>query len=116
MPDKRQASTACEPQKTLRVAVQGCAHGELDTIYTTIAEMERTQRRKIDLLLCCGDFQSVRFKSDLECMAVPVKFRKLGTFYRYCETIAARPRPASALSVSISADKTFATGGGTGGT
>ena len=25
----------------------------------------------------------MRFKSDLECMAVPVKFRKLGTFYRY---------------------------------
>jgi hypothetical protein len=101
--DEWRDETAREPQTTLRIAVQGCAHGELDAIYSTIAEMERTQRRKIDLLLCCGDFQSVRFKSDLECMAVPVKFRKLGTFYRYCETIAARPRPASALSVSFAA-------------
>eukprot|EP01046_Picozoa_sp_COSAG06_P013703 COSAG06_NODE_834_length_11974_cov_5.664739_4_plen_224_part_00 len=101
--DEWRNEPAREPQTTLRIAVQGCAHGELDAIYSTIAEMERTQRRKIDLLLCCGDFQSVRFKSDLECMAVPVKFRKLGTFYRYCETIAARPRPASALSVSFAA-------------
>ena len=101
--DEWRDETDREPQTTLRIAVQGCAHGELDAIYSTIAEMERTQRRKIDLLLCCGDFQSVRFKSDLECMAVPVKFRKLGTFYRYCETIAARPRPASALAVSFAA-------------
>lgn len=74
------------PQQMLRVAVQGCAHGELDNIYNTIADMERSQGLKIDLLLCCGDFQAVRFKSDLECMAVPAKFRKLGTFYRYCKT------------------------------
>lgn len=74
-----------DPRGKLRIAVQGCAHGELDSIYATIAEMERSQRLKIDLLLCCGDFQAVRFKSDLECMAVPAKFRRLGTFYRYCK-------------------------------
>ena len=81
--DDWRTSAESTPQTHLRVAIVGCAHGELDNIYSTIAEMERSQRAKIDLLLCCGDFQAVRFKSDLECMAVPVKFRKLGTFYRY---------------------------------
>lgn len=80
----RHDTATTSSQRFLRIAVQGCGHGELDAIYTTIAEMERSQRIKIDLLLCCGDFQAVRFKSDLECMAVPAKFRKLGSFYRYC--------------------------------
>ena len=79
------ASAKTRPQEpgSIRIAVQGCAHGELDAIYATVAEAERAQGRKIDLLLCCGDFQAVRFPSDLECMAVPPKFRVLGTFYRY---------------------------------
>ena len=51
-------AVVCGPQRTLRIAVQGCAHGELDAIYETIAEMERSQGIKIDLLLCCGDFQA----------------------------------------------------------
>jgi hypothetical protein len=83
--DCSRVNVVTEPPGKLRIAVQGCAHGELDSIYATIAEMERSQRLKIDLLLCCGDFQAVRFKSDLECMAVPAKFRRLGTFYRYCK-------------------------------
>ena len=83
--DCSQVKVVNDPHGKLRIAVQGCAHGELDSIYATIAEMERSQRLKIDLLLCCGDFQAVRFKSDLECMAVPAKFRRLGTFYRYCK-------------------------------
>eukprot|EP01052_Picozoa_sp_SAG31_P054464 SAG31_NODE_14514_length_802_cov_1.453770_2_plen_152_part_01 len=70
-------------QKSLRICVQGCGHGELDAIYATVLELERHQGQRVDLLLCCGDFQAVRFKSDLDCMAVPPKFRKLGTFYRY---------------------------------
>jgi lariat debranching enzyme len=67
----------------IRIAVEGCAHGELDAIYATIAEMERVQGQKVDLLLCCGDFQSIRFPSDLACIAVPEKYKQLGTFHRY---------------------------------
>jgi lariat debranching enzyme len=67
----------------VRVAVEGCAHGELDAIYATIECMEQTQGKKIDLLLCCGDFQAIRFPLDLDCMAVPDKFKRLGSFYRY---------------------------------
>ena len=87
--DNHRSQSGDRAQQKLRVAVQGCAHGELDSIYATIAEMESSQGVKIDLLLCCGDFQAVRFKTDLECMAVPAKFRRLGTFYRYCKELMA---------------------------
>ena len=45
--------------------------------------MEQRDGKKVDLVLCCGDFQSVRNKDDLECMACPPKYRHLATFYKY---------------------------------
>jgi lariat debranching enzyme len=33
-------------------------------------------------LLCCGDFQSTRNLTDLKCMAVPDKYKEMGTFYQ----------------------------------
>ena len=44
----------------LNVIVEGCCHGELDNIYASIAEVERRRGVKVDLLLCCGDFQACR--------------------------------------------------------
>ena len=41
----------------MRIAIEGCTHGELDATYETIAECENKDGRKVDLLLCCGDFQ-----------------------------------------------------------
>ncbi|XP_031774826.1 lariat debranching enzyme isoform X2 [Apis florea] len=67
----------------MRIAVEGCAHGELDIIYETIQEMEKANGKKIDLLICCGDFQSIRNLSDLHCMAVPDKYKDMCTFYKY---------------------------------
>ncbi|KAL0117480.1 hypothetical protein PUN28_010359 [Cardiocondyla obscurior] len=67
----------------MRIAVEGCAHGELDIIYDTIQEIERIDGRKIDLLICCGDFQATRNLSDLKCMAVSDKYRDMCTFYKY---------------------------------
>ena len=40
-----------------QIAVQGCSHGELDNIYESIIESEKETGNKIDLLICCGDFQ-----------------------------------------------------------
>jgi lariat debranching enzyme len=37
----------------------------------------------VDVLLCCGDFQATRNLADLKCMAVPDKFKEMGTFYKY---------------------------------
>jgi lariat debranching enzyme len=60
----------------LNIAVEGCCHGELDIIYDTIRDSEK-HGAKVDLLLVCGDFQCVRNSADLECLAVPQKYRKL---------------------------------------
>lgn len=65
------------------IAVQGCCHGELDTIYQTIRDAEQHTGEKVDLLLICGDFQSVRSAADLEHMAVPPKYRSMNTFHEY---------------------------------
>lgn len=66
----------------MKIAVEGCCHGELDKIYETIAYMEKKEGVKVDLLLCCGDFQAVRNEEDMKCMAVPAKYRTMQTFYK----------------------------------
>ncbi|XP_067265751.1 lariat debranching enzyme [Chanodichthys erythropterus] len=67
----------------MKVAVEGCCHGELDKIYESISYLENKEGVKVDLLLCCGDFQAVRNEGDMKCMAVPVKYRHMQTFYKY---------------------------------
>lgn len=67
----------------MKIAVEGCCHGELDKIYETIGYLEKKEGVKVDLLLCCGDFQAVRNEGDMKCMAVPAKYRTMQTFYKY---------------------------------
>lgn len=67
---------------SMKIAVEGCCHGELDKIYETIAYLEKKEGVKVDLLLCCGDFQAVRNEGDMKCMAVPAKYRTMQTFYK----------------------------------
>ena len=40
----------------MRIAVQGCCHGELDTLYASISLLQE-KHGSIDLLIICGDFQ-----------------------------------------------------------
>ena len=40
-----------------QIAIQGCSHGELDKIYESVVESEKQTGKKVDLLICCGDFQ-----------------------------------------------------------
>ena len=71
---------------TVRVAVWGCGHGELDTVFDSIEEINRRSpdgKKAVELLICCGDFQAARNPGDLECMACPVKYRAMRTFYKY---------------------------------
>ncbi|KAF8583142.1 DBR1-domain-containing protein [Ramaria rubella] len=62
---------------------ESCCHGELDNIYHHIASLERQNNYKVDLLLICGDFQAIRNHADLQCMAVPQKYKHLGGFHKY---------------------------------
>ncbi|CAH8833139.1 unnamed protein product [Trichobilharzia szidati] len=67
----------------VKVCVVGCLHGELDCVYANIAEAERQGQFKTDLVLCCGDFQSVRNPADLDTMSIPPKYYRMGDFWRY---------------------------------
>ena len=67
----------------MNVAVVGCLHGELDQMYSDIDQWQQQQKKKVDLLLCCGDFEAIRDGVDLDSMAVPDKYKTMGTFQDY---------------------------------
>ncbi|KAF8337498.1 lariat debranching enzyme, C-terminal domain-containing protein [Cantharellus anzutake] len=67
----------------MKIAVEGCCHGELDATYKQITYLQMKDNYNIDLLLINGDFQAIRNNADLACMAVPDKYRRLGGFYKY---------------------------------
>lgn len=62
----------------MRIAVEGCMHGDLDTVYKTLQYAEKKHGFKIDLLLCCGDFQ-VLFIFQV----TPKKTQRLGRKFRF---------------------------------
>lgn len=65
------------------VAIVGCGHGELDVMYETLQHIEKERNVKVDMLICCGDFQAVRNEDDLSDMACPQKYQRMNTFYKY---------------------------------
>ncbi|XP_022830193.1 lariat debranching enzyme [Spodoptera litura] len=67
----------------MKIAVEGCAHGELEKIYECIETIQKKEGIKIDLLICCGDFQAVRNHEDLRAMAVPQKYQHMCSFHKY---------------------------------
>ncbi len=67
----------------MKLAIQGCSHGELDAIYASVLRIERERSIHIDALLLCGDFQAVRNPADLHALSVPPKYRQLGEFHAY---------------------------------
>jgi predicted phosphodiesterase len=42
----------------MKIAVEGCCHGELDAIYSSLERLEQEKSEKVDLLIICGDFQA----------------------------------------------------------
>ncbi|XP_078711858.1 lariat debranching enzyme-like isoform X3 [Lampetra fluviatilis] len=72
-----------ETERAMKVAVAGCCHGQLDKVFATLEHMERVEGVHVDLLLCCGDFQAARDETDLQCMAVPAKYRHMHSFHKY---------------------------------
>ncbi|XP_039781185.1 lariat debranching enzyme-like [Panicum virgatum] len=77
----------------MKIAVEGCMHGELDIVYDTLRRLEEAEGIKIDLLLCCGDFQAVRNTDDLRCVNVPLKYRTMNSFWKYYSGQAVAPYP-----------------------
>lgn len=77
----------------LNVVIEGCGHGALDDIYESCKALERHAGKPIDLLICCGDYQAVRNLDDLQCMAVPDKYKELGSFWEYYSGRKTAPYP-----------------------
>ncbi|KAH7689830.1 lariat debranching enzyme protein [Dioscorea alata] len=77
----------------MKIAIEGCMHGELDKVYATLKRLEEEEKTKIDLLLCCGDFQAVRNLNDLESLNVKPKYRSMNSFWKYYSGQAVAPYP-----------------------
>lgn len=60
----------------MKIAIEGCCHGDLDKIYKLLD-------KDVKLLIICGDFQAIRTKNDLRYMNVPDKYKRLGDFHKY---------------------------------
>jgi lariat debranching enzyme len=41
----------------MKIAVEGCCHGELDAIYASLARLQSEKSQQVNLLLIGGDFQ-----------------------------------------------------------
>uniref|UniRef100_A0AC35TIN7 DBR1 domain-containing protein n=1 Tax=Rhabditophanes sp. KR3021 TaxID=114890 RepID=A0AC35TIN7_9BILA len=67
----------------LNIVIAGCTHGDLEIMYQSVYEIELREGRKVDLILCCGDFQSTRNQADLDVMHVQDKYKKMKDFYKY---------------------------------
>ena len=74
------------------VAVQGCSHGELDSIYEALGTYQKQKlvsatssstNKNIDILLCCGDVQTLRNTNDYHSLNVPPKYKAMGDFHSY---------------------------------
>ncbi len=50
-----------------------------------MANIERKVGEKFDLLIICGDFQSIRHQQDLDDMHCPEKYKQMGCFHDYYE-------------------------------
>ncbi|RDX81308.1 Lariat debranching enzyme, partial [Mucuna pruriens] len=77
----------------MKIAVEGCMHGDLDSVYRTLQQLEKSHNTKIDLLLCCGDFQAVRNEHDLQSLNVPPRYRSMNSFWKYYSGAEVAPYP-----------------------
>ncbi|OAX85066.1 hypothetical protein ACJ72_00567 [Emergomyces africanus] len=77
-------SISASPSRSLRVALEGCGHGKLNDIYSSVKKAaENKGWDGVDLLIIGGDFQAVRNSYDLSCMSVPQKYKQIGDFHEY---------------------------------
>ncbi|KAG4098737.1 lariat debranching enzyme, C-terminal domain-containing protein [Neocallimastix lanati (nom. inval.)] len=67
----------------MKVAIVGCCHGTMSSLYASIKKTERTYNVKVDLVIICGDFQSIRNETDLKCISCPDKYKTIGDFHKY---------------------------------
>ena len=67
----------------INIIVTGCIQGCLDKMYQDIKEYSSSNNKKIDLILCTGDFECMRTENDLQFLSCPEKYRVMGDFFKY---------------------------------
>lgn len=67
----------------MKVAIFGCLHGKLNEMYQAVERHENQTGTKIELIIVCGDCQTIRHYDDLRCLSVPHKYKKVGDFHEY---------------------------------
>lgn len=68
----------------MHIAIEGCCHGCLDEIYSSLETIEKQKGKKIDLLIICGDMETMRNQTDMEfCLNCPPKYKHMGDFHKY---------------------------------
>jgi lariat debranching enzyme len=95
------------------VAVQGCSHGELDSIYDVIESYQRDRlsnddrpnsaaetessssggrggMANIDVLLCCEDVETMSNADDILWRNVPPKYKRMGDFHAFSPVVRSR--------------------------
>lgn len=55
----------------------------MDDMFKAVERHEAENYYKIDLIIVCGDCQTIRHFDDLRCLAVPQKYKRLGDFHDY---------------------------------
>ena len=55
----------------------------LNEMFKTVEQYEEQTKTKIDLIIVCGDCQTIRHHDDLTCLSVPNKYKKVGDFHQY---------------------------------
>ncbi|KIW06773.1 hypothetical protein, variant 2 [Verruconis gallopava] len=85
------ATTLSETQG-VRIAVVGCGHGVLNSIYASVAaSAELKGWDSVDLVIIGGDFQAIRNAQDLNVISMPPKYREMHDFHEYYAGIRKAP-------------------------
>lgn len=83
-PMESKSGVQLKEEHGIRLAIEGCGHGTLHAIYASIEEAcKAIGWPGVDLLIIGGDFQAVRNAYDLNCVAMPAKYREMCDFHEY---------------------------------
>ena len=65
------------------IALVGDVHGHHDQMVRALLDWQARSGVSIDLIVALGDFQAFRDEGDMQCMACPPKYQRLGDFPAY---------------------------------
>jgi len=71
-------------QNGIRLAITGCGHGVLNSIYASVKKAARLKGwDSVDLVIIGGDFEAFRNAYDLNAASIPAKYREMHDFHEY---------------------------------